>query len=240
MGGSTGYNTSTQTSRPWGPQRKPIKEGIQAAHQLWKQGHGEYYPGSTVAGFSPEQKEGMNMAAGFARDGGMSEGYMKDVLSGKYLQNPFSDRVFEDVQSRVMPAVNSAAMSRGRAGSALATGVAAREMTNAYSPYGAQQYQQGLDRMGQAATMLPQMQFNRANAMYDVGAKKQGLAQQELDDSVNRWQYYQDLPWNQLSQYMNMVSGNYGNQTTSMSPYHRPGLGGILGGGLMALLGLGG
>lgn len=52
-----------------------------------------------------------------------------------------------------------------------------------------------------------------------------GVAQQDqqayLTDLVNRWNYNQALPWNQLGMYNQMVQGNYGSssQTQSQQPY---------------------
>ena len=51
-----------------------------------------------------------------------------------------------------------------------------------------------------------------------------------MDDAVNRWSYNQDLPYNKLAQYVGLIGGNWGGQTTSQQPYTKPGMLSTLGG----------
>ena len=266
MGGSSGNDTTKQTtkSEPWGPQTPYLKYGMDEATRLYQSAGPQYYPGSTVAGFSPTQQQAqqlgtsralngsqaMNNAQGFSNSvlgGGFSgdagargfansalsggyggnqnagdfanslaggayggdagarnfanasmsgayggdagargfanasmsgafggdagaRGYVNDVMSGKYLNSdPYSDNVYQNIQSKVMPSVNSQFMGSGRYGSNLQTDTATRALTESYAPYASQQYQSGLDRMGQAASMSDAM-YNNAYGRMAQGA----------------------------------------------------------------------
>lgn len=198
-----------------------------------------------------------SMSGAFGGDAG-ARGYTNDVLSGKYLNsNPYQDSVFQNVQQKVMPAVNSQFMGSGRYGSNLHADTATRALTESYAPYASQQYQSGLDRMGQAAGMSDAMynnaygrmaqgagmaqdmyqqdvgnRFNAAgmaptfaandwndiNALNTIGGQRQNLAQNELNDAVNRWDYYQQLPYDKLGQFINNVGGNYGGTVVGKTP----------------------
>lgn len=303
MGGSSGGNEkTTQTSSPWSSQAPYLKYGMSEAARLYQDAGPQYYPGSTVAGFSQEQNNAFNMGTqramngsasmrnaegfsnnvlggGFGGDAGAknfanasmygafggdagARGYTNDVLSGKYLNSdPYSDSVFQNIQQKVTPAVNSQFMGSGRYGSNLHADTQTRALTEAYAPYASQQYQSGLDRMGQAAGMSDSMYNNAygrmaggagmaqdmyqqdvanrfgaagmaptfaANDYTDLGAleaigqQKQGLGQQELNDAVQRWQYYQQLPYDKLGQFLNNIGGNYGGTVVGKTPSTQP------------------
>jgi hypothetical protein len=211
MGGSSGGTSkTTQTSSPWSGQTPYLKYGMDEAARLYQKEGPQYYPGSTVAGFSQEQKDAfglgtqraMNGSAsmqnaegfsnnvlggGFGGDAGAknfanasmygafggdagAKGYATDVLGGKYLNSdPYQDSVFQNVQQKVMPTVNSQFMGAGRYGSNLHADTATRALTESYAPYASQQYQSGLDRMGQAAGMADSM-YNNAYGRMASGA----------------------------------------------------------------------
>lgn len=271
-----------------------------------------------------------SMSGAFGGDAG-ARGYTNDVLSGKYLNSdPYQDSVFQNVQQKVMPAVNSQFMGSGRYGSNLHADTATRALTESYAPYASQQYQSGLDRMGQAASMSDAIYnnaygrmaqgagmadalygnaFNRmsqgasmadqmyndtygrmsqgagmADSMYNnaygrmsqgagmaqdmyqrdvgnrfsaagmaptfaandytdlaalsgIGEQRQQLAQNEINDAQARWDYYQQLPYNQLGQFLNNIGGNYGGTVVGTTP--RPSMLSQVAGAGIGLLGSG-
>lgn len=232
MGGSSGSSTTKQTtkSEPWGPQMPYLKYGMDEATRLYQQEGPQYYSGSTVAPFSPAQQQAQALGTARATNGNASmkqaEAYNSDVMSGKYLNsNPYNDQVFQNIQSHVLPSVNSQFMQSGRYGSDSHAGTMTTDLTNAYAPYASQQYQQGLDRMGQAAAMAPTYAANDwtdINALSNIGGQQQQLGQQELNDAVARWQYYQQLPYDKLGQYQNNIGGNYGGTTVGKTKTPQP------------------
>jgi hypothetical protein len=245
MGGSSGNSKTTQTSSPWSSQVPYLKYGMDEAARLYQQQGPQYYPGSTVAGFSPEQNQAFGLGTQRALNGNDSmkqaESLNQDFMSGKYLNSdPYSDQVFQNVQSKVMPAVNSQFMGSGRYGSDLHADTATRALTEAYSPYASQQYQQGLQNMQGAMDRAPTYAANDYTdlaALESIGQQKQGLGQNELNDAVQRWQYYQQLPYDKLGQFLNNIGGNYGGTVVGKTP--NPSTLQQIGGAGLGLLGAG-
>jgi hypothetical protein len=214
MGSKQKTATSTSTTDPWSPQQPYIKAGMQEAANQYNSNSPQYFPGSTVAGFSPTQTWGNNI--------------VKDRVSkDDFTSDPYQGKVYQNMASSIVPTVNAQFSSAGRYGSDSHADTMTRALSESFAPYASQQYQSGLDRRDNYLGMLQ-----------GVGSQEQGLAQSELDDAKNRFDYYQDLPANKLGQYMGFIGGNYGGTTTSAQPYYTQGLGSqILGGGL-GLLGL--
>jgi hypothetical protein len=247
MGGQQKESVTTNTSEPWSKQMPFVLEGFDQAKKLWQKEGPSYFPGSTVAGFSPDQEAAFGIVrnqadAGSAGSQGVTQAQNTntDFLTGKYLNsNPYDDQVFQNIQSKIMPAVQSQAMMAGRQGSQQAGGLAAQELTNAYAPYASQQYGQGLDRMQQAAQMAPGLNeagYFGADALSRVGDKTQALGQAELGDKISRYNYYQNLDYSKLQDYMKNIGGNWGGTSSTSTPYQQPGLfGQILGGALTGL-----
>ena len=232
MGGSSGSSKNTQTSvsSPWSGQTPYLKYGMDEAARLYQTQGPEYYKGSTVAGFSPEQNQAFGLGTERALNGSSSmkqaEGLNSDFMSGKYLNSdPYKDQVFQNVQSKVMPAVNSQFMGSGRYGSDLHADTTTRALTEAYSPYASQQYQQGLSNMQGAMDRAPTFAANDytdLGALEAIGQQKQQLGQNELNDAVNRWDYYNQLPYNKLGQFFNNIGGNYGGTVVGTSKTPQP------------------
>ena len=244
MGSSTKTQTATSTAEPWAKQQPYIEDIMGKAKTLYNAPGPSYFPGSTVAGFSPEQQQAQQMGVNRATQGnvgmGYAQGYNNDVLQGKYLEDPNEGMMFQNIQQRVLPSVNSQFMGAGRTGSGLHADTAARALTESYAPYATQMRQYGLGQMDAAANRAPTYAANDyadINALGQIGQQKQDLAQNEIQDAVNRFNFYQDLPANKLAQYSGFVGGNYGGTTTSQTPYQQPSIWSQIGG---AALGLGG
>jgi len=60
--------------------------------------------------------------------------------------------------------------------------------------------------------------LNMYGAMGDVGAQRRAMTQATMDSDMARYQYEANAPQQQLSNYMKMVTGNYGGTTTQTSP----------------------
>jgi hypothetical protein len=225
MGGST-EQTTTQKSSPWEAQIPFLKYGFDEASRLYGTPGPQYYPGSTVAPFSAEQNQSFGLGSQRALAGNQTmkgaEQFTQNVLGGNYLNsNPYNDQVFQNIQSKVMPAVNSTFMGAGRYGSGLHGDAMTRALTESYAPFAASQYESGLNRMGQAAAMAPTFAANDyadLSVLEGIGRSKQGLAQQELDDAKSRWDYYGQLPYNKLGQFLNNIGGNYGGTVVGSQP----------------------
>lgn len=244
-----GNNTSKQTteSGPWSEQIPYLKYGMDEAQRLYKEDSPNYYPNSTVAPFSTDQNQAFDMARARAMSGNQSmkaaEGFTRDVLAGRYAGDPYQSQVFQNIQQQVLPAVNSQFMAAGRYGSGAHADSAARGLTEAFAPYASGMYQQGLDRMGQAANMAPMYAANDyadIEALSSVGQQRQQMAQSELDDAVDRFGFYQERPYNKLGQFLNNIGGNYGGTVVGTQRTPKPSMFQQVAGAGLGLLGTAG
>jgi len=230
LGSDKTATTKTNTS-PWGPQQPYLKAGFKGAESYLKGKGPQYYKGSTVAGFSPEQTQSQRLGAERALAGSplvdSAQGYAGDVLGGKYL-NSFDKNgaLFNSISSRVMPAVNSQFLASGRYGSGAQAGQLASGLTNAYAPVAAQGYMAERGLQQGAAGMAPELamqDWTDLAALDAIGGQKQQLAQKEINDARQRWDFYQNQPLEKLKNYGALIGGDYGGVTTSNQPYSEPG-----------------
>lgn len=229
----TGHDKTISTTEPWDVQAPYIETGFQEAQDLYNQPGPAYFPSSTVAPFSQDQLTAQGMVRDTAASnplGEASTNYAMDVLGGS-LVDPYSDAVFSNIQSKVMPAINSQAMMRGRLptageGSNAYADTMTRALTEAYSPWASQNWQFGQKQMADMARLYPQlraMDYYDAGALAKVGEEQQGLADRELADAQTRWDFYQNQPQNKLNEYMATVGGqNWGRSGETITPVQRP------------------
>lgn len=97
-----------------------------------------------------------------------------------------------------------------------------QNMTNANSIIG-QNYQSTLNNMTNGLSQAPsigQMPYNELQQLFASGAQGQTQNQNQINALMNQWNWQQQLPYNQLNQFMNTVGGaQYGGQTTQTTPY---------------------
>lgn len=90
---------------------------------------------------------------------------------------------------------------------------------NAANSYGLQQASQGM----QAAGMLPglrQYEQSGARDLINLGQMQEGKQGEYLQDQINRWNFNQQAPWDQLGRYSGVVGGlgNLGGSSVSTGP----------------------
>ncbi len=84
--GSSGSQTSTQESEPWEGQQPYLRDIFSGAQDLFNQGPQEYYPGQTVAPFSPQTQMGMDLMTQRALGGSPQQDQFGNYLSGQFNQ----------------------------------------------------------------------------------------------------------------------------------------------------------
>lgn len=157
----------------------------------------------------------------------------------------------------VLPGISSLYSRSGRLGSgamerALGTATEAygRSLGDITANIAGTQYQQerGLQQQAQLqqaqlAGLAPQFysqQFLPSQTLAQVGAQQEAIEAQPLQEQLARYQFGQQLPYQQLQGYLSSVYGtplgSYGTQTTNAPTYQNRGAG-ILGGGIAGGLG---
>jgi hypothetical protein len=195
-----------------------------------------------------------------------SLGQVGQTAAGGFLNaNPYQQAMMEaatrpltqQFSQSVLPGISSLYSRSGRLGSgsmerALGTATEAygRSLGDITANIAGSQYQQerGLQQQAQlaqaqlagAAPSFYGQQFLPSQTLAQVGAQQEAIAAQPLQEQLARYQFGQQLPYQQLQGYLSSVYGtplgSYGTQTTNAPTYQNRGAG-ILGGGIAGGLG---
>jgi len=195
-----------------------------------------------------------------------SLGQVGQTAAGGFLNaNPYQQAMMEaatrpltqQFSQAVLPGISSLYSRSGRVGSgamerALGTATEAygRSLGDITANIAGTQYQQerGLQQQAQlaqaqlagAAPSFYGQQFLPSQTLAQVGAQQEAIAAQPLQEQLARYQFGQQLPYQQLQGYLSSVYGtplgSYGTQTTNAPTYQNRGAG-ILGGGIAGGLG---
>jgi len=238
--GGGGTQTTVQKSDPWAGQQGFLTD-IFTRGQQQSYVPQTFFPGQTYAGLSPETEQSLQMQADRARAGSpltaAAQGELTKTLSGDYLdpsQNPAFQKAAGDIQSRVAGMYSAA----GRYGS----GAMANQAREALSDLAAQTYGDERQRMVQGMLFAPTLanqDYTDAAKLAEVGGVREDLAQQGINEAMQRYNFNQMEPWQRLGLYNNLVQGNYGGQTESTTTLPRRSLGaGDALGGLAGITGI--
>lgn len=227
-GGSSGSSKSVSTvnSAPWGPQQEHLTTMFGDAEKLTHNTDGslktaQYYPGQTYATMAPESASALTGIAGRANAGSdvtrNASQFAGDVLGGKYLNQ--TDPNWAAVEGKARDAVNANYGAMGRSNSGMHDAATAREI-------GALAYQDRANQLNLMNSVLgqsPQLaaadyaDFDRLN---QVGAARQGEAQNILGADINKWNFEQQAPYDALKAYQDFISGSYGGTQQSVQPVY--------------------
>lgn len=248
---SGGGNTTTTVtnSDPWAGQQPYLTAGFQQAANLYDNNPLQYYPGQTYAPVSGETNAALTAQTNRAMNGspltGAAQGELMKTLNGDYLdaaKNPYLMAASDSIMAKTLPAINARFAASGRGQSGLGAKAAGEGVASAMSAAGLQNYQAERTNMQRAQLFAPQL----ANQDYfdiaklgEVGAARESADQQGIDEAMNRFNFENQAPWQQLQQYMGMINGNYGGQNTSTATGPRKSVGAGLLGGAVSGAGLG-
>ena len=195
-----------------------------------------------------------------------SLGQVGQTAAGGFLNaNPYQQAMMEaatrpltqQFSQTVLPGISSLYSRSGRLGSgsmerALGTATEAygRSLGDITSNIAGSQYQQERAMQQQAQLAQAQLagaapsfygqQFLPSQTLAQVGAQQEAIAAQPLQEQLARYQFGQQLPYQQLQGYLSSVYGtplgSYGTQTTNAPTYQNRGAG-ILGGAIAGGLG---
>lgn len=264
-GGKGGSTPTTQGPPDWAAPY--IQGGMQSAQQLYSTPGPQYYPGQTVAPFSPLQEQGFAQTQALANGPQLnqaSNSYFTNLENGNYL-NPASNphlqglvnQGFDQIQNRL----SSEFAGSGRNIEASAP-VQASQMSQLENQIYGGAYNNTLNNMTSAlgqSNALTAGQYIPAQMLGQAGSQIQQQAQNQIGANQAQYNYYQNLPYQQLQGYIGAVNGipmgKQVNQGYTTNPIAGglggaltgaelgsvvPGIGtgiGALGGGLLGLLG---
>ena len=226
-GGGSTRTISSSTMAP--AYAQPYLEyGLSQAKQLYESPTPEYYPESTVVGFSPQTQAALAGLEAYAQGPQpIVEATQQAVMQNLMGTNPLQAAAFRPVVEQVESQFSKA----GRYGS----GYQQAALAQALAPAALQAQQAaiaqapGAFQFGQAPSQL----------MAQVGAAQEAQEQAQLQADIDRFMFEQQRPQQKLAEYMASVAGGTVGSQQITPQYRNIGaglLGGAIGGGQLAKL----
>lgn len=222
-GGSTPKTqTVTQNNSPPSYALPGLQQGASDLATNYAKGAPDYYPGQTVADFSPQQQQSIQGITNLATQGnptlqGANQQLLK-TINGDYLNsNPY----FSQVAQNVRQPTDSAFAAGGRYGS----GQHDAAVAGALAPYAYQNYaaerQNQMNAINQAPA-LDQAQYYGQQQLGNVGAAAQQQGQNVINSDISKYDYNQNKGTNWINQYLATLNGAQGGSSTTTSPLYTP------------------
>lgn len=235
--------TSTSTTQIDPTIQPYLKYGLDEAQSLYQGGGPQYYTGQTYVGPSDATNTGIQALQARAAAGspllGAAQNQLYGTIQGDYLGgNPFFQGAFQPAAQAATNAFNTAiggvtsnASKAGRYGSGSmsalegqAASTLANSLTGTAGQLAYQNYAAERGRQQQAAFGAPEMaaaDYNDINKMLAAGQLGEGYQQKALESDMARWNFEQNKPQQQLTNYLNQVYGfPAGKTTTTETPYY--------------------
>lgn len=234
MSKSAGTAKTVSTSAPPTFQQPYIDTLLQEAKRLYGTEGPSFYPGATVAPFTPTEQAGqaaLKETAG-TLGGFWGQGIQPAIEYGlkafDVSQNPYLAAaaegairpVMQNLTESVLPQIRHGAVATGQPGGSrqqIAEGLATERATRSAMDTTAQMYsnayQQGLGTMLSTLGLYPQLQAGQlapGTVMSAVGEQERSMEQAKIDESIARHQWEQALPFQKLIEYANLIKGPFG------------------------------
>jgi len=224
-------DSQTGTNAPWKPVQPYLKEGFEDAQALYNQGPNQFYPGQTYVNADPlehlantqrleyaqNQLPGQISATQNAQQSMLNA---PDIDNNPYVQNLMqrvNQRIGQDFNETVMPGIKSnsiQAMNLGGSRQGIAEGVAAGRaadaMADATARLGSEAYNAGLNQQYRGVASAPQVAqlgFMPADTTGQAGQFLRGQAELALGDDIQRYNFQQNAPWENLARYGQALQG---------------------------------
>jgi hypothetical protein len=224
----------------------PVPGIFPEAAKLYQNNPLSFFPGQTYASPSQATLDAQKMQTDIASRGvagpqAAADQNLQDTLSGKYLDinsNPYLMPAANNILASVLPQVNSQFAASGRGNSGLASRAASQGATDALATQAFNNYNAERTRQMQAAQLAPaamQADYLPAAKLAEVGAAQEDVTQQGINDAMQRFQFNQQAPYQQLGLYNSLIQGNYGGSTSGTTATTLPprSIGaGLIGGGV--------
>lgn len=235
--------TSTSTTQIDPTIQPYLKYGLDEAQKLYQGGGPQYYTGQTYVGPSSATNTALQAMQARAAAGspllGAAQNQLYGTIQGDYLGgNPFFQGAFQPAAQAATNAFNTAignvtsqASKAGRYGSGSmgalqgqAATTLANSLTGTAGQLAYQNYADERARQQQATFGAPQMaeaDYGDINKMLAAGQLGEGYQQKALESDMARWNYEQNKPQQQLTNYLNQVYGfPAGKSTTTSTPFY--------------------
>lgn len=255
---AVGTSTSTSTTQIDPTVQPFLKYGLEEAQRLYQAGGPQYYQGQTYVGPSEATQTGLQALQARAAAGspltGAAQNQLYGTIQGDYLGgNPFFQGAFQPAAQAATTEFNKAigditsnASKAGRYGSGAmqnlqgaAAGQLAQKLTGTAGQLAYQNYADERARQQAAAFGAPAMaeaDYADINKMLAAGQLGEGYKQQALQADMQKYNYQQQLPQTQLTNYLSNIGLiPKGQTTTAQTPYYTNPTATALGTGLLGV-----
>lgn len=255
---ATGISTSTQTTQIDPAIQPYLTYGLEEAQRLYQGGGPQYYPGQTFVGPSGTTETALAALEQRAQAGspllGAAQQQLGQTIGGQFLGgNPFFQGAFQPAAQAAQQAFQtgtsnlaSQASKAGRYGSGAMANLQgqlantfANQLANTAGQLAYQNYAQERATQERATALAPSMaaaDYGDIQSLLGAGQTREGYQQQALQSDINRFNYMQNLPQQNLTNYLNMVYGfPAGRSTTTQTPYYTNPMASALGTGLLGV-----
>jgi hypothetical protein len=216
-GGGSTRTITQQTAAPEYAQPF-LKYGLAEAQRLYESPTPQYYPESTVVGFSPETE----MALGGMRQQAVAGSPFIPATQNVVMQNLMGTNPLQAAAFRpVVEQIESQAAQAGRYGS----GYQQAAVANALAPYAYQAQQAAI----QQAPAAREFGFADLGRLSEIGAIREAQAGAELAADIERFQFEQARPAAKLADYLAMVQGGTIGGETITPQFRNPAAGALSG-----------
>jgi hypothetical protein len=221
----------TETRTLVNPTIEPyLTYGLGQAQQLYQGGGPQYYTGETFVAPSQTTQAGVQALETRALAGnpltGLAQQQLQGTLGGAYLGgNPFFQGAFapaaQAAQTQFQDTlgnISSKASLAGRYGSGAmgnlqdrATGQFAQSLTNTAGQLAYQNYEQERARQQAAIGAAPQLaaaDYQDINQLLQAGQLREGYQGQQLGADIQRFNFLQNQPQQNLQNYLSLVYGS--------------------------------
>lgn len=222
---------ATTTTSTVAPEIAPyLTYGLQQAAGMYQQGGPQYYTGETFVAPSQTTQAGLQALETRALAGspltGLAQNQLQGTIGGAYLGgNPFFQGAFapaaqaaQSQYQQTMGDIGSKASLAGRYGSGAmgslqdrASGQYAQALTNTAGQLAYQNYADERNRQQQAIGLAPQMaatDYQDIQNLLQAGQIREGYTGQQLGADIQRFNFLQNQPQQNLQNYMSLVYGN--------------------------------
>lgn len=240
FGGGAGSGGSSTTSGPWSGQQPYLSDVMSDAQNQYQNYTPQYYGAdgsslngqdisgqSTITPFNSQETSAISQLGDLGANGtsatNAANGALTNYANGNMINaanNPGLQNVEQQAAASVTPGLMSS-FTQGTTDNpnvalAASNGVANAVGNIAYNNYNTQTGNQ--ITAANDASNLYNTQIAGANAGLTAGQAQQTQDQSQLQNNVNMFNYDQQLPYQQINQYSNLVNGQYGASSTTTSP----------------------
>ncbi len=241
MGGKGGGQSSTTNTvaQPWSGVQPYLKSGYSDLSNLYNQGAPSYYPGQTVAQFTPQTNAALDWQTQRAISGSpvnaAAQNNTASTLNGDYLSagNPYMQQaynaaaapVISSFNNQVLPGITSQFAAGGRTNSGLhqdtvnqATQALTDSLSNmagtmAYNNYSNERSNQIKDTA--LAPSIANQDYYDINQLGTVGSILEGQNQANINSDINRYNYNSNADWQRAVDYLSTLAGAPGGSSSS-------------------------